>query len=77
MAAWPFGLAVNLGILIWFGRSWAINTAFVTDENPDRYFSRIWVKTTVYVVAQCIIIPLILFTVLYGICGINVFGDFH
>ena len=74
---WPLGLAANLGIVISFGFAWAKTASYLTHDNTGPLLHRMWVRVTVFTLAQFLIIPIFIYTTIYGFCMITGLEDFH
>lgn len=71
MGVWPIGVALALFFLFWMGRLQAAGF----DANPDNNAPK-WGKVVLYMVAQIILIPLVLYGILLGLCSFTGSGTF-
>jgi sterol desaturase/sphingolipid hydroxylase (fatty acid hydroxylase superfamily) len=71
------GLLLSLLLAALVGLAWAKLSISPEEKKSGTIWNRVWVRATVFTLAQCAIVPVFCYSVIYGFCAITGTGNFH
>ena len=68
---WEIGASINILIVLLIGWLWGKSANFSTHDGSGYHLEHMWMRISLFTLAQVIIIPIFWFTIIYGYCAIT------